>query len=282
MTNLPNMRHAARECVDRAKHLLSLGDEPSVRSACLQLRFAVEYLTYSQVDAYRNDLPYDSIKKWQPKQVINEMRTIDPRADCTSVLSFSREANPSAPPVSEEGWQTLGEDRRFSKEWIDKYYHSLGNFLHAPTLHQLETGAAPTVEKILVKANEVLAECEKILSSSIFNVRFGGVWFKCSDCKTVTNTGIAGPNTKQEVRCRQCLAVYDIEIDAEQNIKGTLHRAYYTCPAPCETENSVGRHRIVEGAELTCKKCGKKSKVGLAILGGVLDVDMHLTKVLEN
>lgn len=41
------MRQAARDCVARATHLLADLDESSARHACLELRFAIEYLTYN-------------------------------------------------------------------------------------------------------------------------------------------------------------------------------------------------------------------------------------------
>jgi hypothetical protein len=85
------MRHVARECVSRAKKLIALGDEPSVRHACLELRFAIEYITYDQLQAYFKEVSDDALKKWTPKQVISEMLEVDPQADRSSTISVGLE-----------------------------------------------------------------------------------------------------------------------------------------------------------------------------------------------
>jgi hypothetical protein len=61
----------------------------------------------------RDELPYDAVKKWQPKEVISEMRNVDPHADASSSLSVAMEATPGEPPP-DEAWTSLGEEHRFS------------------------------------------------------------------------------------------------------------------------------------------------------------------------
>jgi transcription elongation factor Elf1 len=260
---MPDMRWSARECVVRAKTLLANGDEPSARYACLELRSAIEYIVYNQVQTYRDELPYDVIKKWQPRELIGEMLRVDPLADCSSTLSFTREAAPGVTPEpSAEGWKSLGEDHRLEKGWAVKKHNTLGNYLHAPTIHQLESGTAPPLETIIARATEVLQECEQVLSSKIFNGNFGEFfWFNCGDCKTQMRVRIHDPNQKQVVTCRQCGAKYDAEFDEEQKVGMSPYKANYTCPVPCEGQNEVWIHRIVEGAIFTCKKCGKRVTV---------------------
>jgi hypothetical protein len=60
---IPDMRWSVREGVTRAKTLLANGDEPAARYACCQLRSAIEYLTYDQLQTYRNELDYERVKK---------------------------------------------------------------------------------------------------------------------------------------------------------------------------------------------------------------------------
>src|SRR5687768_16620234 len=77
----PDMRHSARECVARAKNLLAAGDEASARYACHEVRTAIEYLVYDQLRTYKDEIGYETMKKWQPRDLIAAMREIDPRAD---------------------------------------------------------------------------------------------------------------------------------------------------------------------------------------------------------
>jgi len=193
----PEMRWKARECVTRAKNLLVNGDEPSARYACLELRFAIEYLTYDLLHTYREELPYDTLKKWQPRELIAEMRNVDPYADCSSRLDVGPEVIPGEPPPT-EGWRTLGEENRFSIEWANKNYNALGNYLHAPTLHQLEPDNAPTVAVIIERATEVLHECEKVLNSRIWNSYFAKFFsFTCGECNTPMRGRVKDPTQKQ-------------------------------------------------------------------------------------
>jgi hypothetical protein len=48
----------------------------------LELRFAIEYITYDQLTAYIREVSGEALKKWTPKQVISELLEVDPEADC--------------------------------------------------------------------------------------------------------------------------------------------------------------------------------------------------------
>lgn len=179
-----NMRHAARECVSRARDLIARGDELSARYACLELRFAIEYITYDQLESYMKEVPNDALKKWTPKQVISELLEVDPHADKSKTVAVGLDHTYGVIPSPDE-MQLLGEDRRFSLDWANKNHNALGNFLHAPTMHQIELGVIPTVASIIQKTTQVADECEKILSSPVFKVNFGRFFeVKCIDCGT--------------------------------------------------------------------------------------------------
>lgn len=259
---IQNMRQAARTCVIRAKNLLVNGDEPSSRYACLELRFAIEYLTYDLLQTYRDELPYDIVKKWQPREIISEMRNMDPYADCSSQLFVGPEVSLGAPPPTNVEWKSLGEEHRFTMEWANKNYNALGNYLHASTLHQLESGSTPKPETILARVTEVLHECERVLNSRIWNNNFGNFfWFDCGDCKTRIKGRVKDLAQKQVVKCRQCHAQHDIEFGEGQKVTVTLRKISYICPPPCESQNWVGIHRVVEGQVFICAKCERRATV---------------------
>lgn len=256
----PNMRHAARECVARARDLLARGDEASARHSCLELRFAIEYITYDQLQAYRSEVPDDALKKWTPKQVISEMLEVDPHADQSSTIAFGLEHTYGVPPPPEE-MQLLGQDRRFSMKWANKNHNALGNFLHAPTMHQIESGGAPTVAAITEKATGVANECEQILNSSVFNVNFGHFFeFECEDCGTQIRRSVGSFPPDQGVVCPKCRATYNVESAEGDKVVLSLRKATYTC-RPCGAENGVGIHRVVDGEILECEKCDKKATI---------------------
>ena len=207
-----NMRHTASECVSRAKDLIARADHASARHACLESRLAIEYITYNQLQAYMREISDEALKKWTPKQVISEMLEVDPHADQNSIIAFGREYTYGVPPPPEE-MKSLGEDRRFSMKWANKNHNALGNFLHAPTMHQLESGTVATTAAILEKATEVAAECEHILNSPIFNVNFGQFYeFEC-ECGAHIRRRSGSFTQDQGVVCHKanCRATYDIE-----------------------------------------------------------------------
>ena len=173
------MRSSAQHCLQRAKDLIDRDDEASAKHACLELRFCIEYITYSQLQVYLKEVPDDTVRKWTPKQIISVLLEVDPDADKSGTLFFGKEF---AYGIPAEKMEFFGEDRRFSLDWADKH-NALGNFLHAPTLHQIEKGEFSTKEKILKKARQVANEIDHILSSPIFNVNFGNFYkFNCNFC----------------------------------------------------------------------------------------------------
>jgi predicted SprT family Zn-dependent metalloprotease len=83
----------------------------------------------------------------------------------------------------------------------------------------------PALATIVERANDVLKECEQVLSSKIFNVRFKNL------------------------------------LPLEERKARMAPQQMYVCAPPCGAENRVWSHRIKEGAIFTCEKCGKKTKV---------------------
>jgi DNA-directed RNA polymerase subunit RPC12/RpoP len=245
-----------------AKDLIARGDQASARHACLELRLAIEYITYNQLQAYMSEVSDVALKKWTPKQVISEMLEVDPHADKSSIITFGLEHSYGVSPPPEE-MQTLGQDRRFSMKWANKNHNALGNFLHAPTMHQLESGTVATTAAIIEKATSVATECDYILSSPVFNFNFGQFFeFECVDCGAHIRRRVGSFTQLQGVVClsSSCRATYDIEPGMEDKIVVHLRMTNYTCQ-PCGAENLVGTHKVVDGALLECKKCGKKVTV---------------------
>lgn len=67
------LRHSACECLAHAREMTAQNQAVATRYACLELRQAIEYLAYQQLDAYLREVPDDAMRKWTPCEV---MRTI--------------------------------------------------------------------------------------------------------------------------------------------------------------------------------------------------------------
>ncbi|MHC1701735.1 MAG: hypothetical protein AB9900_12330 [Humidesulfovibrio sp.] len=260
-----NMRQNARSCLKRAKAFLDQGDEASARYACLELRFAIEYIVYQNLQAYLPELLDEAISnKWKPKQVIDEMLKVDPLADKTSKFSFGLEKTYGVPAGE---MKTLGEDRRFSASWANKNHNALGNFLHAPALFQINNGKIPTAEMIRNKASEVAEIIEHTLASGVYNINFGVFYsFECS-CKGQIICRSENYKRDDGIKCPNCAAIWDIvsETDGPGGCSVTycMRKTQYTC-LDCKAVNDVGIHLVKEGEMFVCA-CGARNKVIFAL-----------------
>jgi hypothetical protein len=76
-----DFRSVARHAVSAAKVELASGDSDRLLYAALQLRMAVEALTYERAHAYRGLLPPAQCGAWQPRKVMQALLEMDPLAD---------------------------------------------------------------------------------------------------------------------------------------------------------------------------------------------------------
>jgi len=252
----PNLRIQARECLSRARCLLQRNDEPSIRYACLELRFAVELIVANQLSLYREEVLDSTLDRWTPRELITEMRLADVLAD----QSVSVEVG-----LSLDEMHSLGTDHRLSEDWVAKIYNTLGSLLHIPTLKRLLTASKLDVAAITGKALKIVEDCERVLDSPVFNVKFGGyVELTCVECGSQIrrNRSVLVPG--EGVRCRKsdCRAIYDIAEEAEQQVMFVLRKALYRCKR-CGADNLEGVHRYVVGTILTCRRCQAESQVAL-------------------
>jgi hypothetical protein len=204
-----NLREEARGCLERARDLLENQEPAAARYACLELRQAIEYLAYQQLEAYLNEVPDDAMRKWTPREVIAQMLEVDPNADKTSTISIGNEEVFGEPS---KNMKVLGEDRRFTLRWANRSHNALGYFLHAPTLHQIETDDLPDEGKMRGKAGEVANVIEHTLATPIYNGNFGvfydigcicGRQIKRREGSFTKAGGIVCPNT-------ECRAIWDV------------------------------------------------------------------------
>ena len=256
------LRHEARQCLERARELLGRQDASAVRYACLELRQAIEYLAYQQLEAYLDGVPDDAMRKWTPREVIAQMLEVDPKADRSSRIAVGRE---DAPGQRSTKMKMLGEDRRFTFKWANRSHNALGNFLHAPTLHQLEAGGTPDEAKMREKTEEVAGVIEHTLATPIFNVNFGNFYeipcvcgrpFKRRAGSFTAEEGIVCPNM-------ECRAIWDVEGEERESVGFRQRRQGYVCHQ-CNETGYVDSQRFKPGTVIRCE-CGARVEVALAI-----------------
>jgi len=211
-----------------------------------------------------NEVPDEAMRKWPPRQVIAEMLTVDPHADQTSIISVGIEETYGVPSSN---MSVFGEDRRFSLKWANTNHNALGNFLHAPTLFQIESGQTPSAEKILKKAKEVATTIEHIVSAPIFNINFGVFYEIECNCGGHFKRRRGSFKREDGIKCPSCGAIWDVVSEdagaSEDQTTFKKREVSYVCFA-CGMTNYIGVHNVKEGVVFICK-CGAKSQVALAL-----------------
>jgi hypothetical protein len=256
------LRQEARECLARAKTVLAQNQIATTRHACLELRQAIEYLAYQQLEPYLNEVPDDAMRKWTPREVIAQMLEVDPQADKTSTIAMGIEDVPGEPS---KDMKVLGEDRRFTLRWANRSHNALGNFLHAPTLHQLETGNVPDHSTMREKAEEIAAVIEHTLATPIFNVNFGNFYhiscvcgrnFKRRAGSFTPEAGIVCP----DVNCR---TIWDLASEDGDEVRFKRRQTEYVCPG-CNEKRYLMSQQVKAGAIIVCD-CGARTEIALTL-----------------
>jgi len=261
MRNIPaEMKEKARQALERAEAFIAEGTEASARHACLELRFAIEYVVFQHFHAYIQEVSDDAMTKWTPKQVIDQMREVDPFADQTAQISFGVETTPGVRP---EKMQILGEDRRFPLKWANSSYNALGNFLHAPSLDQISRGQVASAEIMLAKARDIAKVVAETLDTTITNSNLGSFYHFSCVCGQEVKRRKHSFAKDDGVTCRACGAVYDVTDDPVGGVRAKLRGAAYTCDS-CNTEREVPLHRMKVGNIISCS-CGAKVRAGLGV-----------------
>src|SRR5258708_30871845 len=88
MTNAPDFRHSARTALERARAELASNEPYRFRYAALELRDAMEALTYDRAMAYKNDIPPEDYYTWQPRKLMMVLLGVDPDIGKSSTLAI--------------------------------------------------------------------------------------------------------------------------------------------------------------------------------------------------
>jgi hypothetical protein len=259
-TGEPLMRQRARDCLTRAK--IQASSESSLRYACLELRFCIEFLALDRLQAYLEEIPDEALAKWTPKDIINEILDVDPQGDKSVSVSFAME---SSPGVSTGELESLGEDRRFSIKWANKSHNTLGNFLHAPTLDQIRSGKDPEVSVIQQRITAIVEELDAVLASPIYQVNFGNFFqLDCEQCggkikrraASIPRSGLVCPN-------KACGAVYDVT-ETASGFSYVLKTIPWTCK--CGNVMHFPHNQLKMNAAFDCQTCGTKHQIARTII----------------
>ncbi|CAK0740277.1 hypothetical protein CCP1ISM_1180002 [Azospirillaceae bacterium] len=167
-----NFRSEACAALTRAKEELGSNDDNRLKYAALELRLAMEAVTYSRALALKDEIPPEEYKTWQPRKLMQVLHDIDPRLGMTKIIRIGRQddIHTPAPP---ERMRTAGTDVVFELKHLKKHYDAIGSYLHMPSLDQATKDQSQAFVKLRKRCQCIAELLDRVLSSSIFNSTFG-------------------------------------------------------------------------------------------------------------
>jgi transcription elongation factor Elf1 len=209
-------RDLARGHVAAAKALLQ-GQGAPLRYACLELRLALEALTYDVLQSYQDDLDDAvdiALKEWHPAAILEGLAGYDPIGDATLVMDFKFR-------LPGQDWQSIvGREERFTAAWAASSHRALSSFLHQLTVGQLRKGRKLDEAKLRAKTSEILDKLEAVLACPFHDLRLGFRFgYDCPDCGGGLSVALLVLMTtgRAKTTCPDCGALWRAEDGGTDN-----------------------------------------------------------------
>jgi len=261
-----SFRHLARDAVSRARNELASGDKTRLKFVALELRMAIEAVTYERAQSYREEIPQTEYRTWQPKKVMQLLVDIEPNADKGASIAFGLE---DVPGVAAKEMASLGAEKVFSLRAIKEHYDALGSYLHLPTLKQLETAGEPDLAKLRKRCVAIIELLDGVLSSPVFNISFGtfsSIACMNPDCGKTVRRRIPSGKDLLPAACTECGMRYELTVAADGQCLWRPVLEEVSCPGPsCDVVFTVSPGDLKAGRRLVCHKCGGRFVIGLAL-----------------
>jgi len=157
-----NYRHLAQKHLKNAKDELDTNDEQCLKYAALELRMAMEAITYDRALSYKDEFPPNEYETWQPRKVMLVLLDIDPMADKDSSLAIGIEEQYGGPAPK---INSLGSEKVLGMSMLKKNYDALGSYLHLQSMKQARVGAILDLNKVRTRCEEIAVFISRVLSS---------------------------------------------------------------------------------------------------------------------
>jgi uncharacterized protein YuzE len=266
----PRFRELARNNLHRAQMELKSGDRYRLTYAALELRLALEALTYDRALAFRKEFPPEEYKGWQPRTVIEVLKDIDPLIVESSIIGFSEEGTSGETPESRKS-NSLGTDRVLTIAEIKEHYGALGSYLHTPSLKKALSEQIPDEAKFRDRCQKIAEIIQSVLNSKTYNVTLGEFTHlsECvnSECKKPIHNRIPSGADSFEAKCHSCGAEYVVTCSAGTDMLWAPKCIYAPCSnATCSEQMALWPHEIKSGTHWRCRSCGTHNGIELSVV----------------
>jgi hypothetical protein len=244
-----NYRGEARACLQRAKVELSRPDDAGLRYAALELRGAIEALTYDRALSYLVDLSSKDRKQWRPEELMKSLCEVDQNADRSYTLSVGVEPAPGERP---HVMHSLGRETAFNLAEIRTHYQSISGYLHTQKPIDQESQSFETLREHCAKVSLLV---EQALGSPISNMRLARRVPIACDCGETFRRHIPQGQSEVRAKCPKCTRQY-VFTQADDVVRWECMDVDRRCVKPdCDGLKVFPSDRIEVGTEWKCDIC---------------------------
>lgn len=246
------------QALDRAKELISRRDANELRYVALELRRCIEAVVYEKLWVYRDRLPVEVARRWQPPQAFRALLLMEPNAEHTKTVHFEKQIAQSVP--NSDPFQVLGTDHRFSTAWLNKTYNKLGSLIHisSPFAKSPAQNAIETAGEFL---QQVAADLEPFVRQSFTSTLAVVVDFKCSECGTIVKANAAGVEQAGEVIClNPDCGCRHFATDEGNGFIFRLDAMAAACPE-CSQDIHIPTQKLALGYRFSCDGCNRRYEI---------------------
>lgn len=257
-------RDQVRVHLKHAKEELSNGLSNHVKFAALELRMALETLTYERAEIYIDELPLSEYDTWQPRKLMLVLLEIDPNADKDGTLAVGLEKEYGVP--SKE-MKLLGTETVISMKVIKKHYDALGSYLHVQTIKQRKTGKSVDYSRFRNRCEKIVEFIEQILASPVYNVSVKcSSSIKCFNCNNPIHKRVPIGEQSIVAECHNCSASYAVTNNKDGSVNWKPLLRELECISPnCHETIKLWERDIKLGKQWRCEFCGGLNQFVMAI-----------------
>lgn len=260
MLSTSDYRHLARASLKRSIELQEAGEDHSLVYAALELRKAMEALTYERARAFKDDFPPSEYATWRPKDVMSVLLEIDGNADKNSSLSIGEEEEYGK---GSNKMEPLGTETVLNMATIKKNYAAIGSYLHIPTIEHLSEGKGPDFKKLRKRCENLSDYLAKVLDSPVWGLVFRNhAQFKC-ECGVTIRRHLPHGSPPKIIHCFDCVASYTLTDLGNGKVNTEPLQSEIKCS--CGQSTFLWRRDVTPGTSWPCDACSKTIRIGLGI-----------------
>lgn len=259
-----NYRNNARKYLKRAQFELAKDDDECVKYAALELRMAMEALTYDRALSYKDELPPEEYGTWQPRKLMLVLLDIDPTADLDSTLASGREEKFGVPAPN---MTVVGSEKVLNLATLREHYDALGSYLHVQSMKQVRAGKQLDVSKMRSRCMQIATFVAEVLTSPVFNITLGNfATLDCLECGKPIRKRMPRGQSEVRAECYQCHASYTLSDRQNGQVEWKAHQQDVECAnRTCKRTIVVWQHEMAVGRRWTCPDCKGSNIFALGI-----------------